>query len=67
MKLSRDADWPERLWSVKEVAEILSLSPRSVWRYVALGKLPPPIRLGARSVRWRASDLQRYLDSLTPC
>jgi prophage regulatory protein len=65
MNAASDGPWlPELLLSVKEVAECLSLSPRSVWRYVAQGKLPRPLCLGPRLLRWRASDVQRFLDTL---
>lgn len=41
---------------VREVARILNVSPRTVWRLVSRGDLPPPGRFG-RSVRWRAEDI----------
>jgi predicted DNA-binding transcriptional regulator AlpA len=47
-----------RLLSVAQVASLLSISPRSVWRKVSSHDLPNPIRLGTgRLVRWRLSDL----------
>ncbi len=55
---------PDLLLSVNEVAELLSVSPRSVWRFAAAGKLPRPLRVGGRSARWRASEIQRFLDQL---
>jgi prophage regulatory protein len=61
---SEGASLPEMLLSVKDVAELLSISRRSVWRYVKRGKLPRPLYLSRRLLRWRASDVQRYLDSL---
>ncbi len=48
-----------------EVAKFLQIHPRSVWRLVAAGEFPEPIRIGksGRIVRWRASDLEEFLDS----
>lgn len=47
-----------RLLSVKEVAALLCMSVRSVWRFASSGQLPAPIRIGGgRCVRWRLSDL----------
>jgi predicted DNA-binding transcriptional regulator AlpA len=49
--------------SAAEVARWVGISERSVWRWTKLGILPPPVRLGKRCSRWRASDIQRFLDA----
>jgi predicted DNA-binding transcriptional regulator AlpA len=53
------------LLTVREVARRLSISERSVWRWTALGFLPPPVHPHARSTRWRAADIERYLQGLS--
>jgi predicted DNA-binding transcriptional regulator AlpA len=50
--------------TARDVAELLCVSPRTVWRWSATGRLPAPVRVGARCTRWRVSDLQRYFDAL---
>jgi prophage regulatory protein len=50
--------------TARDVAELLCVSPRTVWRWASSGQLPAPVRVGPRCTRWRVSDLQRYLDSL---
>jgi len=57
---------PGALLSAKEVAVWLSIDVRTVRRWTVAGKLPPPIRLGRRSTRWRAGDIQKFLDGLQP-
>jgi predicted DNA-binding transcriptional regulator AlpA len=52
------------LLTVRDVARRLSISERTVWRWTALGILPAPVHLHARSTRWRAADLERYLEGL---
>ena len=52
------------LLTVRDVARRLSINERSVWRWTALGLLPPPVHPHARSTRWRAADLERYLEEL---
>lgn len=47
---------------VREVATILSISTRSVWRLVSRGELPQPIRFG-RNVRWRCADIEAWIAS----
>jgi excisionase family DNA binding protein len=38
--------------TVKELASRLGIRPRTVYRLVASGKLPQPIRLTQRTLRW---------------
>ena len=49
--------------SPKELARRLGISRRSVFRLVSAGKLPEPVRLTARMVRWRWEDVERFLSS----
>lgn len=56
---------PKQLYSATAIAKILEITRRTVWRHVAKGYLQPPaVRLSARSVRWTASQLHRYLRGL---
>lgn len=48
--------------SVREVAELLGVNPRTIWRMAQTGDIPAPIRLSERVVRWRLSDLREHLD-----
>jgi excisionase family DNA binding protein len=50
------------LLTVRQVAELLGVHTRSVWRLSLTGEIPAPIRLGERVVRWRLSDLRDHLD-----
>jgi excisionase family DNA binding protein len=51
-----------RLLPKSEVAKLLGISPRSLYRLVADGKFPAPIKLGQLS-RWRQSDVQQWIVS----
>jgi len=51
--------------TAKELALVLGISPRQVWRLNAMGKLPKPIRLGG-SVRWKISEIADWIDSDCP-
>jgi excisionase family DNA binding protein len=48
------------LLSVRQVSELLGLSVSSVWRHVARGHLPQPVRIGG-STRWRRADIEALL------
>jgi prophage regulatory protein len=52
------------LLTARDVAARLSMSTRTLYRLVAAGSFPRPVRLGRRFARWRASDVQRFLDGL---
>ncbi|MBP7746436.1 MAG: AlpA family phage regulatory protein [Phycisphaerae bacterium] len=50
----------DRLLRVQEVGHRLGVSARQCWKLLASGRLPAPVRLG-RSVRWRDSDIARFV------
>jgi excisionase family DNA binding protein len=52
------------LLTPQEVANRLSIAPSTLWRLVARGQFPPPIRFNRRLVRWKTRDLQAYLDGI---
>ncbi|MFM7150534.1 MAG: helix-turn-helix transcriptional regulator [Gemmataceae bacterium] len=56
---------PDLLTS-RQVAEHLSMSVRTVWRLVASGKFPAPIRYNRKLVRWKADEVARHLERLRP-
>jgi predicted DNA-binding transcriptional regulator AlpA len=54
----------ERLLSSRQVCEILSVSPVTLWRHVKKGLCPPPIKLAGNHNRWPESTLMEYVASL---
>jgi len=48
------------LLTVGEVADLVGLSERTVWKLGGCGELPPPIKIG-RSVRWLRRSLEEFL------
>lgn len=54
-----------RLLSIREVAEKLSLSRYTIWRYLREGRLTMlPVRVGKRRVAFREDEINRYIESL---
>lgn len=39
------------------------LGRSTIYRWIADGSFPPPVRLGPRAVAWRWSDLDRWTSS----
>ncbi|HDZ26805.1 MAG TPA: helix-turn-helix domain-containing protein [Candidatus Aminicenantes bacterium] len=56
----------DRLLNAPAVAELLTISLRSVWRYAKEGTIPPPIRIGMGTIRWRKSDIDKWLKKKAP-
>jgi predicted DNA-binding transcriptional regulator AlpA len=48
---------------VKELAQKLDASVRTVWRWVAEGTVPKPVQMG-RSTRWFESEIKALQDGL---
>ena len=66
MNQIKHVDATERLaLSAREVAELLGVSQRHVWKLMASGRIPKPFRLG-RAVRWNYALLRRWCDAGCP-
>ena len=51
-----------QLLSAKELSKMLSTSVRSIWRYRSAQALPEPVKVGQGSIRWRQSDIERWIE-----
>ena len=49
-----------------DVERLTQLSKASIYRMMAAGQFPPPIRLGARAVAWKAAEIDKWLASRVP-
>jgi prophage regulatory protein len=61
MKPSNRPDNLDYLLTAQDVADLLRIGKRSVWRWLREGKLPAPLRYARNCVRWRASDIQKFV------
>ncbi len=50
----------ERMLTVRDLAELLSVHTRSIRRWVSEGELPPPIKIGG-SLRWKPARIQEWI------
>ena len=50
-----------QLLSAKALAQLLSISVRTVWRLREDGYLPPSVKIG-NSTRWKRTDILRWLE-----
>ena len=49
-----------RLIKAAEVAALVAISTRTLWRLVSVGRFPEPVRVGG-STRWRLADVERWI------
>ena len=51
-----------QLVNIKELAGLLCVSRRKAWQLAAGPDFPKRISLGARTIRWRLKDVERFLE-----
>ena len=56
---------PPFLVPASEVARLLGISKRTLWRLLCVGKLPAPVRLG-NNVRWRLTEVEQWISRGCP-
>lgn len=59
------ADNSPLLIPASEVARLLGISKRTLWRLLSAGKLPAPVRLG-NNVRWRLDEVEHWISQGCP-
>ncbi|WP_260428508.1 helix-turn-helix transcriptional regulator [Burkholderia stagnalis] len=45
------------------VLDCVGVKKTTLYRWIREGKFPAPVQLGARSVGWRATDVQQWVES----
>jgi excisionase family DNA binding protein len=66
-RLTDTAPPPPATYDVRDLAALLNISIRQVWRMCDAGKMPKPARFG-RAVRWSRSVIDKWLAAgAAPC
>jgi len=55
-----------KLLDVREVAGMLGTSPRFVWALRYSDRIPQPVTIGSRVVRWRERDISDWIEAGCP-
>ncbi len=50
------------LMTVQDVAGLFSVHERTVFVWIANGRLPPPLRISQRILRWKREDVMKLLE-----
>ena len=53
----------EKLLRRPQVQELTSLGRSTIYDWMKRGAFPQPVKLGARAVAWRESDIVAWLES----
>lgn len=56
----------DRIIRKPEVLEITGVSTATIYRWVAEGNFPAPVRLGPNSCGWRQSQVEEWIESREP-
>lgn len=48
------------LLTADEVAQLLGISTRTLWRLCSAGRCPPPLRIGGNT-RWRRAEIETWV------
>ena len=62
---SKEKNVVSELMTAQELAEVLKISSRQIWRLRSSGKLPPPMNIG-RSVRWDTATIREWISQGCP-
>ncbi len=52
----------DSLLNAKDVSIVTCLGKSTVWAKAKDGTFPPPIKISKGCTRWRASDIQKWMD-----
>jgi prophage regulatory protein len=55
---------PTALLRLQTVTALTGLSASTIYRMCAANTFPQPVKLGARCTRWRAGDVQAWLQGV---
>jgi excisionase family DNA binding protein len=53
------------LISAEELAKLMHVSERTLWRLLSAGKVPRPVRIG-RNTRWKLAEVTAWIDRGCP-
>lgn len=54
---------PDALLRLATVEVMAGLSGPTIYRKLAAGEFPEPVRLGARCTRWKAADVRAWIQA----
>lgn len=59
--MTQSTNTPKRVLNQKDVLSLIGISKTTLWRMIASGKFPPPIKIGERLNGWRVEVFEQWL------
>ena len=50
-----------QMLTCRDLQELLKISKATIYRWMEADKFPKPLHLGASMVRWRSTDIEKWL------
>lgn len=63
--LDHSINFPGQMLTADDLAKILKVSKRSIWRMRSSHQLPEPVRIGG-GVRWKLADIETWIENGCP-
>ena len=57
---------PGALLTTRDLKEVLGISTSTIYKLLSEGRLPEPIRIGTKVIRWRSEDVMAWVRRLRP-
>ena len=52
----------DSLLTIQDLRTLLKISRTTIYRLLDEGKIPPPIKIGRRLLRWKSSDMKNFIE-----
>lgn len=63
LRINTKQHFAKQLLNIDDVKAMTGFSTTTIYKYIKEGTFPTPKKCGGRTVRWRLSDIQNYVDS----
>ena len=54
-----------RLIPIDKVCETVGVSQATLYRLVAAGRFPAPVKIGLRAARWRSDEIAAHIERIS--
>ena len=58
-------DAAPKMITAEDLANLMQISERTLWRLLSGGKIPQPVRIG-RNTRWRLAEVEEWIQRGCP-
>ena len=54
-----------KLMPIDTVCDTVGVSPATLYRLIAAGRFPAPVKIGVRAARWRSDEVRAHIERLS--